>query len=49
MGTAADRRLAEAHILGRRELSGVTRDDLQNTVHPGPRGLEERADQALEA
>jgi len=43
VGAGADRGLAEVHVPGRRELSGVTRDDLQEPVHPGSRGLEERA------
>jgi len=44
-----DRRLVKAQLPGRRELPGVTRDDLPNAAHPGPRGLEESADQVLAA
>ena len=41
--TGTDRRLAEAHVSGRCELPGVTRDHLSQPVHPGPRGLEKGA------
>ena len=43
VGTGSDRWLAEAHVPGQRGHAGVTRDDLHEPVHPGPRGLEERA------
>ena len=38
----------QAHLPGRREHAGITRDNLQEPVHPGPRGLEERVVAALE-
>ena len=38
----ADRRLAEAGISARRDAPGVTRDHLQDAVHSGPRGPEQR-------
>ena len=35
--------MAEVPVPGRRDVPGVTPDDLSDAVHPGPRGLEERA------
>ncbi len=37
-------RLAETLISGRRVASRVTRNDLSQSFHPGPRGFEERSD-----
>src|SRR5579871_6923271 len=35
--------MAQAHIPAGRDAPGVPRDHLSHAVHPGPRGLEERA------
>jgi hypothetical protein len=38
--TGTDRRLVEVRVSGRRELSGVTRDNLSKPVHPSPKPAE---------
>src|ERR1035438_3312956 len=49
VGTGANCRMAETHLPGRRELSGVTRDHLSQPLHSSPWGAEERAGAAFEA
>ena len=49
MVAGADSGLVKAHLPGRRELPGVTRDHLPQPLHPGPWCLEERAAAALKA
>ena len=44
LGSAADCRLAETDVSGQRVTLRVTRNDLSQSFHPGPRGFEERTD-----
>jgi DNA-binding CsgD family transcriptional regulator len=49
MGPPTDRRLAQADVSPRRDLSGVPRDDILNAIHTGPWCLEERTITTSEA